>query len=238
MTSLLLMSCADPDELDCPADRHYEQLTDDVRLTCGAAQVFAARDVDGIVLTQEFVREYFVRWRAVLVSEPVLKMRWPQVYRNDGGGFVSLYTNNALAKSAWLSGDIATGDAILDGVVAEVSGARLAMAQMLGDGTVFAYIYTDAIYNEERLESILTDVSTHQNPVVMRPQDDGTWTTLSNGDSEIDFRFGWGDCASGCFGFHNLRAVVDSDLHVIVYDMGGDPLPDGLTLADTTQPPP
>lgn len=57
--------------------------------------------------------------------------------------------------------------------------------------------------------------------------------------AELDIRVGWGpDCHSGCTWHHEFLAIVPPVGDATVYDLGGDPQPDGWELSPNTRPPP
>jgi len=230
----------------CPSDSFATDGSATPRVACQAAQAFAARDTQGILPMQSEVDRYFGRWLAAVVAEPILDRRVPQRHYVGYGSPIAIYTANPVVIDAWSQGVIETGDSAFDSVIAELPAPRRVGGSKIdfGGGWYLFSIDVRGTFNEALLDARLRTVSSRIDEPKYSYRDDGTWGwqsgaigTGSDMDiAQIDFSFGWGDCFVACSGMHDLRAVVPPDGDAKVYDMGGDPLPDGWQLSPNTQP--
>lgn len=212
---------------------------------CVAARRFAARDTAGLTPDQDEIDRYVKRWRAVIDAEPILSGRAPQRYRAPEDHAL-IYVDNPVVKAAWKRGELVTGDAGFDSVIAEL-GVSAPPAKLLSDTEDRMFtIITPETFNEELLHAELSSFDAALDPPVQRSTDDGTWrweepgpqgSGTEDGTAVIDFKFGWGDCSAGCMGFHVVRAIAGPSGRAEVFDLGGDPLPAGMNLQPSTRPP-
>lgn len=211
---------------------------------CEAALRFAARDSSKLVPLQREIDVYFDVWSRVVAAEPVLRDRVPQRYRSESGGggrTVEIVTSNVAMIDAVNRGSLETGVAEFDELVAELREPKLVYSGVFPDqGQTYFALSTKVMFNEEVLQEQLIPTLSSLHEAQARQQDDGEWTWLELSSeegykAEIDFRFGWGDCFTGCAFFRDLRAIA-SPTDVAVYDRGGDPLPPDLALSPDTRP--
>jgi len=234
------------DDFVCPSDMFAAEGSATPRVACQAAQAFAARDTVGLVPTQPEVDRYFQRWLATVRAEPILDRRVPQRNYVGYGSPIPIYTMNAVVIDAWSRRSIDTGDSTFDGIIMELTPPRSLDGSKtdLGNGWYLFALQVQGIFNEQLLDERLRAVTSHTEQPRYPYNDNGSWSwqsgiagTGSDGDvAQIDFSFGWGDCFVACDGMHDLRAVVPPDGNARVYDLGGDPLPDGWHLSPTTMP--
>lgn len=206
------------------------------RNSCSAAQRFASRVSTRITVADDEVRPFFQKWRAIVDAEPILTNRVPQLYRHDAVGIVTVLTENSEVIVGWDRGEVVTGNPAVDAVIAQLDEPTVFTASMSGVGG-YAVLHTRRAFNEEILHAALTSAepTTRLSEPFIAPKDDGSWTPGEDFDT-VDFTFGWGDCLNGCLGFRHLRATVTPLLETQVYDMGGDPLPEGMALSPMTIP--
>lgn len=206
---------------------------------CYAAQLFAARDSTTLVPSQESIELYFERWSRAVAMEPILDGRIPQDYRLPTPSQITVYTTNTAAIAAWTQQTPTTGDLVIDGALDQLEPIEVnsfySPPATSSDPWTFS-LRSLVVRNEEVLASLLSPALTSIPPAIARPNDDGTWTWLGD-TADVHFTFGWGDCFSGCAGFHQLEALIPSSGAATVYDLGGDALPPYLALAPTTLPP-
>lgn len=209
---------------------------------CRAALLFSARDTADLLPSQGEVDRYLDRWQRTITAEPILAERAPQRYRRG----VSVYTTNPQIIEPWSQGVLETGDVELDEMLARIGAAFVGGRARDTGAYHYAEFDTTHVFNEEFLAAALLVRSSWMNPPEVWPRDDGTWSWLDTSEraghddatAKIDFRFGWGDCFSGCLGFRDLQAIVPPEGPATVYDLGGDPLPPGWSLSPNTKPPP
>jgi hypothetical protein len=211
---------------------------------CTGAVKFAARDTSGLVPSQAEVDRYADRWGRAIDAEPILWNRQPQLHRISQNR-IDLTTRNPAVIAAWKVGTVSTGDAAFDAVIAQLQPVTLSRyANDNGNGDFLFTLEAGVLCNEERLQADLVPTRSSLQDPIQYPSDDGTWTWLDDAPADgadtatarIDFTFGWGDCISGCVGFHSVRAIVPPQGPATVYDLGGDPLPDYLHLSPNTRP--
>lgn len=248
-TALVVAGCAtEHGSLTCPRTG-LEQLPE----SCFAALVFANRDTNELIASQDEVDRYFDRWRRVVDVEPVLFRRMPQLHRSSGWqgeSALEVYTENAAVHVAWKQAAVQdaipiTGDAAFDALMAKLFEPHDPHVSSLdGDGTVKTFYFkTHSLFNEEVLHVRLGASGAWLPDPIQWPNDDGAWQWQASGGSgadddtaEICFTFGWGDCIGGCAFFHSIRAVVPPTGRPEVFDLGGAPLPPGLELSPNTHP--
>jgi hypothetical protein len=216
---------------------------------CLPALVFAARDTNQLVPAQPEIDRYFDRWRRAVEAEPILSGVVPQVPRLQAPGFISgLRTSNSLVISAWRDATTSmrvpvTGDATFDAIMDELRNPVLVTIDAHQDPIFLFSVVAGVVFSEERLQSrlLLTDSSLQD--AGDKGQSDGVWSWLDSegtgtdtSTAQIEFRFGFYDCFSGCGGFRYLRAIVPADEPAAVYDLGGDPLPPNIHLSPSTRP--
>jgi hypothetical protein len=242
-------ACADDDgDLFCAADDFHAWPQSEARFRCQAAVRFAARDTFELVPTQAEVDRYLDYWLRTIRAEPILDGRAPQRHRGHDTP-IAIYTSNALVIDAWNRAVLPTGDAAFDAIVSRLHADPQPLSPAGGHdngGGVFLFtLDVHALCNEELVQARLLSTSSRTEDAVEYMQDEGTWlwsngpgTSDGTDTAVIDFRFGWGDCFSGCRNFHTVQARVPPTGRAIVYDLGGDPLPDGMELSPDTLPPP
>lgn len=218
---------------------------------CLGAIIFVARDSATLVPAQRDLDRYYERWGRVVEAEPVLHRRGPQRYRI--GIPMELWTSNPKVIEAFVAvvyndGDRAvplTGDPVFDEIMSELVAPQVVyQSKGLEEGTVIFSLATSAIVNEELFHQRLLPTGSYLPDPVVHRRDDGTWSWLGrepgtgadDATAQIDFTFGWGDCPAGCGGLHHLRAIVPPTGPATVYDLGGDELPDHLSLSPNTRP--
>lgn len=242
--------CSDPAEYRCEStnlDGIYEETGND-RL-CLKSSMFAARDTAEIVPLQAEVDRYFERLARAADAEPIILRGGPQPYRAPLPGFAYLYTRNAAVIEAWqgLDDTIAprTGDLTFDATIQDLT-PTIWHAQVASTGEFYVQLGMAGVFNEEVLhERLGATWSRLEDRLDRTGQADSMWTwndgTRSGTDTAsamLSVRLGWGDCIAGCRYFHELRAVIPPTGTATVFDLGGDPLPDGWELRPTTRPPP
>lgn len=208
-----------------------------------------------LVPAQYDVDRYFDRWKRLVEAEPVLNGRYPQRYR-DRDFSPSIHTTNSEVIDAWTTAapdpstglvhvSLRTGDADFDAIIEQLRPNGLNAFWTNDSGTYNFKIWVDSVYNEELLAADLAGHNAWLNAPEHVAKDDGIFQWLGNleaptGEDDatayIEFTFGWGDCFSGCMGFHSLRAYVPAATAPTVYDLGGDPLPPGMMLSPDTIP--
>jgi hypothetical protein len=240
LSAVFVVCCADSDTRVC--GQSFSATTNVAG--CYPAQLFAARDSLALVPAQSDINRYWDRWTRATDREPILAGRHPQTYRNNPPSQIYLTTANMAVISEWESQQIVTGDPAFDSIIAQLDPLAINAFFTNPDGTAdFNFVVqVDRVFNEEELERELMPTSSHLADPEVLPTDDGQWSwiegTMGEPDvAQIDFTFGWGDCFVGCAGFRQLRAIVPATGDAIVYDLGGDPLPDYLQLSETTLPP-
>ncbi|MDB4958915.1 MAG: hypothetical protein JWO36_6484 [Myxococcales bacterium] len=235
---LIVAGCGDNYE-SCPHDQGSVLPAD--LPACGPAQVFVTRDISTLTPSQAEVDRYFHRWQKADIAEPILVGRFPQKYR----GGTTIYTKNPQVIAAWTAGQLITGDQEFDQLIAELHPSRIdKFWHDNGDGSFYFLLLTDAVFNEEVFANRLSALLSWTVYVGPRPKDDGYWSwpesSNATGDdqatAQVDFKFGWGDCFVSCFGFHSLRIIMPAVGEAVVYDLGGDPLPEYLQLSPNTKP--
>lgn len=237
-TLAALAGCGDPEW--CTTDwSHY---TKGPCNCCYAAQLFAARDTPDLTPPDPFLQEYADRWVRAVEAEPILDGRIPQAYRNVPPSQILIFTTNQSAIDAWIHATIHTGDESIDSIISSLSPYEIGKQFGHPDGMDSVWYFEVGVrtaYNENILNERLRANQAWLSDPQQLPRDDGTWTWtdgMASGDAQVDFRFGWGDCLVACDGFHSLRAVVPKKGPATVYDLGGDPLPTGLSLSPNTKP--
>ena len=210
---------------------------------CVNALLFAARDSETLLPSTAAVAVYATMWTSVVNAEPILRNRVIQRYRDDLPTLL-LHTRNTRVMEAWMRSDILTGDPEFDAVIDELAGVSgLVPARDIGDGVMYRTFKVENIYNEDLLSARLQPTESWLVDAERTYQDDGTWTwtgTPLESTAVLDLQFGWGDCFVGCGGMHFLRAEVTPEGEAVVYDMGGDPVPNTFVgpLSPNTLPPP
>ncbi|MGN6104497.1 MAG: hypothetical protein ACTHU0_05280 [Kofleriaceae bacterium] len=212
----------------------------DVSHTCYVANLFAARDTDELLPSQDEIDRYFDRWQRTIEAEPILEGRRPQLYRTTLQS-ADIYTTNPRVIDAWSQGELVTGDPEFDTLMAVLEPEIVARSNdRFG-------VRTPRVFNEELVHQRLLATASSLPFFGQEWRDDGTWSWIGKpaGDpgteeetAQIEFRFGWGDCLAGCIWMHYLRAIVPPEGPATVYDLGGDPLPPGVSLSPNTRPPP
>ncbi len=206
---------------------------------CYAAQLFASRDSVGIVPDAADVESYAERWKRATLAEPLLDSRFPQTYRDTPPSSIELATTNQAAITAWKQQVVVTGDPSIDDVITQLRPTHIETFNSNPDGAGVRWLFTFEVpvtYNEENLFSALSATGTTLPDAQHVQRDDGRWTWLG-ATAQIDFDVGFYDCFLGCGAFRHLRAIVPPAGTATVYDLGGDPLPDGVTLSPNTIPP-
>lgn len=215
---------------------------------CQAAITFAARDTAGLVATPDEVDRYHERWVRAGEVEPILSNRIPQRYRNVGYPDVGIRTRNQKVIAAWNRADLITGDRAFDTIISQIHPRTLSPygGYDIGDGVYAFTVDVEVLINEELFAQLLLPTMSFVDEPYHNHKDDGTWhwqsassgTGSDDDTAVIDFTFGWGDCFVACDGLHDLRAIVPTTGEAaMVYDLGGDPLPQGVQLAPATIPP-
>lgn len=227
---LIASGCDSGDELRCDDDSGRGNVA------CYASRVFAARDPSALVPAEADVERYYVRWLAIGRAEPVLALRSPQRYQTEAYQF-GLTTRNPALIDAWLRQEIITGDPVVDATLAPLGIDSVRGSHSEDDGAYRFGATFQVMFNETLFDAQLRAIESRLPDPVSHPFDDGTWL-WSGETATIDFHFGWGDCFVGCEGYRDLRAVVSDDLQPVVYDLGGDPLPDYIRLSPSTRPAP
>lgn len=243
-------SCSDDGSLFCAADDYRAWPRSTALFRCGAAVTFAARDTAELVPTQAEVDRYTNYWVRAIEAEPILDGRGPQRHRQSIGSPVAIFTTNPLVIDAWNRVVLETGDSAFDAIISQLYPDPQSLSPYgghdNGDGSYLFTLDVHVVCNEELLQARLAPTSSKTSDAVVYMQDEGTWRwgSVSAGTSDdsdtatIEFTFGWGDCFSGCRGFHMLQAVVPPSGSATVYDLGGDLLPPELKLSPNTRPPP
>jgi hypothetical protein len=250
LVASLLFGCGDNHGPPCQSSDIY---AGDADAACLPALVFAARDTNELVPSQTEVDRYYDRWRRVVDAEPILGGVYPQVRRLQAPGFMnSFQTTNAHVIAAWSAAKThdrvsPTGDLRFDQIMDELGEPFLAAKGYdRGDGVFLFAVVAGVVFNEELLHARLMQVSSALQEPVEKGQSDGLWSWAEGqsgtGDdtatAQIEFRFGFYDCFSGCGGFRYLRAIASASGDATVYDLGGDPLPPNMHLSPNTRPPP
>ena len=209
---------------------------------CLSAQTFAGRDSPGLVPTDVQVARYFDRWTKAAAAEPILGYRYPQRYWSN-----DITTSNQAVIAAWTADQMQTGDQAFDDVIGQLETVSLSgNSDPLADGSYIFQLTIYSVYNEAQLAANLLPTKSELYYTGPVHQDDGIWTWDTQSKEGTDdatatvvFSFGWGDCFVACDGFHQLKAVMPpADQRATVYDLGGDPLPEGIALSADTRPPP
>jgi hypothetical protein len=236
---LLLVGCGGDQDWCSPDMSHYGQGPCNC---CYAAQLFAARDTPSLVPSVDEVEVYADRWSRAVDAEPILNGRIPQAYRDNPPTMLHITTTNPSVIAAWRERKIVTGDAGFDAIVQQLAPSEVGkqFGQRGGPEWYFELDVGNA-HNEDRLDQTLLAFDTSLSDPQQLPRDDGHWSwsggpTSDEATATIDFTFGWGDCFVACDGFHSVRAVVPPTGAATVYDLGGDPLPDGMSLSPNTRP--
>ncbi len=231
---MLLASCGACGDEVAPCGISYE-----LDGSCYAGQLFASRDTPAIVPTQPEVERYADRWNRAVQAEPLLISRHPQTYRDDPPSLIDVLTSNSAAIMAWQQQRVVTGDPVFDSIVEQLQPTAIERfnSNPGGPGGVWLFALDVPItYSEEHLATALVPTGTTMSDRKVARRDDGRWTW--NGDTaQIEFDVGFGDCFVACGTFRHLRAVVPPSGQATVYDLGGDPLPPGVTLSPSTVPP-
>lgn len=239
------MSCGDNVETDCSVADLSQ-----IDHRCFAAQVFAARDATGLLVTQSELGRYYERWHRVVEAEPLFDIEpiRPQSYRAIGPGATKLLTTNPRVITSWPADAgpgvplPVTGDAPFDTVMEQLANVEaFSPLNEIGDGVHSTTIVTTSLFSEEVLHARLQPANTSlPEPEMVPDRQDGSWRWLpavgEDATAEIEIRWGWGDCLAGCAVLHDFRAVVPPTGPVTVYDLGGDPLPPHLQLSPNTRP--
>jgi hypothetical protein len=153
-------------------------------------------------------------------------------------------TTNAAVIAAWRHREIVTGDSAFDAVVQQLAPSEVDELSGQPDGPDSYWYFgltVRNVYNEDRLNQTLLGFDTWLSEPQQLPRDDGHWSWSGGSASDeatatIDFTFGWGDCFVACDGFHSVRAVVPPTGAAALYNLGGDPLPEGMALSPNTRP--
>jgi hypothetical protein len=206
--------------------------------SCYAGQLFASRDTAGIVPTQLEVERYAERWSRAVQAEPLLTSRHPQTYRDVPPSLIDVLTSNSAAIMAWQQQTVATGDPVLDTIIEELQPTAVERfhSNPGGPGGVWLFaLDVPVTYSEEHLATALLATGTAMSELNVARRDDARWT-WSGATAQIEFDVGFGDCFVACSRFRHLRAVVPPAGRATVYDLGGDPLPEGVMLSPETVP--
>ncbi len=175
-------------------------------------------------------------WTRAVEAEPLISSRILQTYRDVPPSTLDLRTTNSLAIAAWRQQIVVTGDPALDRIVEQLGPVEIDHSAFHSDGES-AWLFSLQIhtaYGEEQLAAALAPTGTAMSEPYIAPRDDGQWTWLGS-IAQIDFAFGFGDCFVGC-GLHRVRAVVAPTGDAKVFDLGGVPLPEGVSLSPNTVP--
>ena len=243
--------CGEP-EFVCTAEHTSGWSNPSVEPACGAAVAHAAMDTSELIPTQAEIDRYHERVQRVIAAEPALAR---SLLPRDASGLLyrSMHTDNPLVIAAWegLRDEASpplTGDPVVDQVMGELRPIVRDSRSTVLDGKMSFGLVATRVFNpvvlHERLGPTMSWLpGVHDESV----QDYGaTWrwigasgTGADDAQAEIDIVIGWGpDCHSGCTWHHEFLAIVPPVGHSTVYDLGGDPLPDGLELSPNTLPPP
>jgi hypothetical protein len=243
---VVLVACSACGDNTAPWCVHDDRDAGPFRI-CYPAETFAARDTAGLVPTQHEVDRYADRWERAIDAEPILNGRGPQRFLSG------VFTRNRKVIAAWTQGQVETGDTTFDAISAELRINQIHPFWTQYSDDLYSFRpYIRVFFNEtvwiDRLAATDSWPWFPDNPpswpLPSGPFDDGWWswvdepggTGQDSSTAQIVFTFGWGDCAVKCDGFHTVRAVVPADAAAIVYDLGGDPLPDYLHLSPNTLP--
>lgn len=227
---VVLSGCDSVEDPSCEGDAGRGEVA------CYASRIFAARDDSALVPAPADVERYHVRWLAIGRAEPQLARRFPQRYQTPGYQ-LGITTRHPALIDAWLRQEVLTGDPVVDATLAPLGIDSVGRSHAEDSGTYRFGASYQVMFNERLFDEQLRAIESRLPEPQAYPFDDGTWT-WSGETATVDFRFGWGDCFVGCSGYRSLRAVVSDDLRPVVYDLGGDPLPDGLRLSPNTRPAP
>jgi hypothetical protein len=208
---------------------------------CLTSLVLAARDTADLLPSQAEVNRYLDRLRRAAEIEPLVEQQGAQRYRGTSGR-ITIYTTNPAIVDAWGRSEIHTGDPILDAALKRI-GATVFVPPKDNGPYFVASLNVGAIFSEEYLATLLSErASWIDEPYVHHRGDivwtwaDGSRTGSDDATAQIDASFGWGDCFVSCLGLRYLRAIVPPEGPATVYDMGGDPLPEWITLDPRTKP--
>jgi hypothetical protein len=218
----------------------------DNNIVCAAAQGFVTRDSVTVVPTQSEVDRYFDRWLRATETEPLFVGVLPQRFRNLHQYFFDtpLDTENRSVIDAWSRGQVATGDAAFDALMAPIE--VVVEPYNSNDGQRYEFYFkATTIFAEEPLQAGLLPTGSHLNDAVDFGRTDAKWRWLDNtggptgsdaATASIDVAYGWGDCWNGCIYVHRARLVVPAVGPVLEYDLGGDPFLPGMALSPNAQP--
>jgi hypothetical protein len=243
-----MAACGDGSKASCLAT----DIVGDVKPGCIGALIFAARDTDSLVPTQSEIDRYHDRWSRAVSAEPLLLHQVPQIHRMDALGQINLTVSNQQIIDAWTgySGSESvpvTGVSEFDDIMSRLMNPHVNHEGYDSGSGIWLYsLTTDSIFNEERLAHAIVPTGVSLPDPVSHPQSEGTWeweslpvgTGSDDSTAIVEFTLGWGDCFSGCIGFRSLRIVAPASEQVIVFDLGGDPLPPDMMLSPDTIPAP
>jgi hypothetical protein len=231
----LAVAC-ETDASTCPIDdpgRHQPY--------CINSIVLAVRLGDKLVVEQEDVDEYYDLLRPALHAEPVLRLVYAFDQDSNETRGCTVYTRHEPLVSAWMTGDVVTGDATIDSVFAENGAIAVEYLLQDFDGNHLFYVEWKLAMNWSLFDEVVTSVpATSLAPDHALPpsEDNDIWLSWDGDTPVADFHFGWGDCFTVCDGVHHWRARFGGDDEVEVQDLGGDPVPDPIREGAEARPPP
>jgi hypothetical protein len=233
--SAWIMGCGDnrPDER-CDID-NLDNLDDPATWRepgCRAGLQLSLRYGREVLLDEAAWMDYRRIVGAVYCAAPVTQLAKPFEAQGWWGEFIIGTTYPPLVD-AWSRGDVITGVEQLDGIFAEAVGV---FQQLTGSSWyVLSFPRPISVWEiTRRLDSEASEIpDTVWEPVEAYSRD---ITASWDGDvARLNLLGGWGDCLSGCTGYHSWSATVNPTNEVAIVDLGGAPIPE--EFLQTPSPP-
>jgi hypothetical protein len=141
---------------------------------------------------------------------------------------VAIETTHAPILAAWTSGEIATGDPVVDNIFVGTASGVLDWGLTI-DGLRHSYAVQFASEaSVDVLSHRVGEIPDTLLPPPVRPHND-TAVSWSGDVATVDLVGGWEDCFAGCQYYHYWTATVDVTTETVeVQDLGGDVIPDWI----------
>lgn len=205
---------------------------------CRSAINLAIHYGGDVIVTQDDVDGYYELTAKVYMAVRLTRLA-SAATATDSIFELPVYSNYDPVLSAWPSGTLATGDAIVDALFYDngMTAVDYWLPPEPGETPSFLTRFPRPVSFDAMDLSITQVPMTQLADTLYRPYNDISIVVFGD-RTVLEMVGGWGDCFPGCTYFHAWQATVFDDGRTEVIDAGGDPIPAELVAIVEGSPDP